>query len=51
MADILSERIQTLQLDEAENSDVFLKENVNIVFVGHVDAGKSTISGQILYYI
>ncbi|EOB14135.1 Eukaryotic peptide chain release factor GTP-binding subunit ERF3A [Nosema bombycis CQ1] len=24
------------------------KENVNIVFVGHVDAGKSTICGQIL---
>ena len=25
------------------------KENVNIVFVGHVDAGKSTIGGQIMY--
>ena len=24
------------------------KENINIVFTGHVDAGKSTISGQIL---
>jgi peptide chain release factor subunit 3 len=26
-----------------------LREHINIVFIGHVDAGKSTISGQILY--
>ena len=25
------------------------KDNVNIVFIGHVDAGKSTIGGHILY--
>jgi hypothetical protein len=25
------------------------REHLNIVFIGHVDAGKSTISGQILY--
>ncbi|CAG0891630.1 unnamed protein product [Cyprideis torosa] len=25
------------------------KEHVNVVFVGHVDAGKSTIGGQIMY--
>jgi len=25
------------------------REHLNIVFVGHVDAGKSTISGQVLY--
>ena len=25
------------------------KEHLNIVFIGHVDAGKSTIGGQILY--
>lgn len=24
------------------------KDNINIVFIGHVDAGKSTISGHIL---
>jgi len=24
------------------------REHLNIVFIGHVDAGKSTISGQIL---
>ena len=26
-----------------------MKENLNIVFIGHVDAGKSTMGGQILY--
>ena len=25
------------------------REHMNIVFIGHVDAGKSTIGGQILY--
>ena len=26
-----------------------LKKNLNIVFCGHVDAGKSTISGHLMY--
>lgn len=26
-----------------------MKSHVNIVFVGHVDAGKSTLGGQLLY--
>lgn len=26
-----------------------LKENINIIFIGHVDAGKSTIGGQLLF--
>ena len=25
------------------------REHLNLVFIGHVDAGKSTMSGQILY--
>lgn len=25
------------------------REHVNVVFIGHVDAGKSTIGGQILF--
>ena len=25
------------------------RENVNVVFIGHVDAGKSTICGSIMY--
>jgi peptide chain release factor subunit 3 len=30
------------------NTSIFHKENVNIVFIGHVDAGKSTLTGNIL---
>jgi peptide chain release factor subunit 3 len=26
-----------------------IRENINLVFIGHVDAGKSTLSGNILY--
>jgi hypothetical protein len=29
--------------------DANRKEHVNIVFIGHVDAGKSTIGGQLMY--
>ena len=25
------------------------REHLNLVFIGHVDAGKSTISGRIMY--
>jgi translation elongation factor EF-1alpha len=28
---------------------VLRREHLNIVFIGHVDAGKSTTGGQILY--
>lgn len=30
-------------------SDINQKENLSIVFIGHVDAGKSTFCGQLLY--
>lgn len=30
-------------------SDGTRKEHVNIVFIGHVDAGKSTIGGHLMY--
>ncbi|XP_075395255.1 eukaryotic peptide chain release factor GTP-binding subunit ERF3B [Tenrec ecaudatus] len=32
-----------------EPSDVPKKEHVNVIFIGHVDAGKSTIGGQIMF--
>lgn len=35
------------EIAEAEEEDK--REHVNLVFIGHVDAGKSTISGQLLY--
>ncbi|GKV02506.1 hypothetical protein SLEP1_g14939 [Rubroshorea leprosula] len=33
-------------LDEVEENK---KRHLNVVFIGHVDAGKSTIGGQILF--
>ena len=42
----MAELLKT-ELEEAKKAD--LREHLNIVFIGHVDAGKSTIGGQILY--
>ncbi|KIP09164.1 hypothetical protein PHLGIDRAFT_103128 [Phlebiopsis gigantea 11061_1 CR5-6] len=38
-------------LDETTLRDLFgnVKEHLNIVFIGHVDAGKSTMGGNLLY--
>ncbi|XP_037909940.1 eukaryotic peptide chain release factor GTP-binding subunit ERF3A-like isoform X4 [Hermetia illucens] len=33
---------------EVDDDDEVKKEHVNVVFIGHVDAGKSTIGGQIM---
>ena len=35
--------------DDSVLEDVDPREHLNIVFIGHVDAGKSTLSGSILY--
>jgi len=42
-------REQEEELDEAVVQDMYGKEHVNIVFIGHVDAGKSTLGGNILF--
>ena len=34
--------------DKYVNIDLFKKDNINIVFIGHVDAGKSTLTGNIV---
>merc|ERR1711953_872662 len=34
---------------EVKEATTTEKEHVNVVFIGHVDAGKSTIGGQIMY--
>lgn len=36
---------------EEDDDEEDLREPVNIVFIGHVDAGKSTCSGQFLYLL
>jgi peptide chain release factor subunit 3 len=40
---------QEEQLDESLVQDMYGKEHVNVVFIGHVDAGKSTLGGNILF--
>ena len=45
-----AEKEEKLLMEELANSkDVDNREHLNLVFIGHVDAGKSTIGGQILY--
>ncbi|KAG9439613.1 hypothetical protein H6P81_019778 [Aristolochia fimbriata] len=39
----------TKQAEEEEEDDAKKKRHLNVVFIGHVDAGKSTIGGQILF--
>ncbi|CAO3664776.1 hypothetical protein G6F70_006020 [Rhizopus microsporus] len=37
------------EVDEEIAADLYGKEHLNVVFMGHVDAGKSTMGGNILY--
>lgn len=43
------EKEQTADVDESTLKEVYGKEHVNVIFIGHVDAGKSTLGGSILY--
>lgn len=36
-------------MDSGEIQEEDPREHLNLVFIGHVDAGKSTMSGQLLY--
>ena len=40
---------QAAHVDEELLEEVYGKEHVNLIFIGHVDAGKSTLGGSILY--
>ena len=40
---------QAKDVDEELLEEVYGKEHVNLIFIGHVDAGKSTLGGSILY--
>ncbi|CAI2179273.1 1414_t:CDS:10 [Funneliformis geosporum] len=42
-----SEEVETV--DEEVIEDLYGKEHINLVFIGHVDAGKSTMGGNILF--
>jgi peptide chain release factor subunit 3 len=43
------EKEQAEEVDEAVLAEMYGKEHVNVIFLGHVDAGKSTLGGSILY--
>ena len=40
---------QAVDVDEEILEEIYGKEHVNLIFIGHVDAGKSTLGGSILY--
>ncbi|SMQ49642.1 unnamed protein product [Zymoseptoria tritici ST99CH_1A5] len=40
---------QAAEVDEEALAEMYGKEHVNVIFLGHVDAGKSTLGGSILY--
>ncbi|GAM27495.1 hypothetical protein SAMD00019534_106710 [Acytostelium subglobosum LB1] len=46
--DEISKKLEALPIMEVSNFKEDPREHVNIVFIGHVDAGKSTISGNIM---
>jgi peptide chain release factor subunit 3 len=43
------EKEQAADVDEETLNEIYGKEHINIIFIGHVDAGKSTLGGSILY--
>jgi peptide chain release factor subunit 3 len=43
------EKEQAADVDDETLKEIYGKEHVNIIFIGHVDAGKSTLGGAILY--
>ncbi|KAK5166836.1 translation termination factor GTPase eRF3 [Saxophila tyrrhenica] len=47
-ADLVAKE-QEKEVDEEALSELYGKEHVNVIFLGHVDAGKSTLGGSILY--
>ena len=47
-ADIVMDQ-QAADVDDETLKEIYGKEHVNIIFIGHVDAGKSTLGGSILY--
>ncbi|KAI1848945.1 hypothetical protein JX265_001277 [Neoarthrinium moseri] len=40
---------QAADVDDETLKEIYGKEHMNIIFIGHVDAGKSTLGGSILY--
>ncbi|PSN75286.1 hypothetical protein BS50DRAFT_567984 [Corynespora cassiicola Philippines] len=43
------EKEQAEDVDEETLAEMYGKEHINVIFLGHVDAGKSTLGGSILW--
>jgi peptide chain release factor subunit 3 len=41
-------KLQSADIGEKTLQEVYGKEHVNLIFIGHVDAGKSTLGGSLL---
>lgn len=46
--DAVQKEIASADVDSETLKEIYGKEHVNIIFIGHVDAGKSTLGGAIL---
>ncbi|CAO2599516.1 Eukaryotic peptide chain release factor GTP-binding subunit ERF3A [Lemmus lemmus] len=46
---LVQQAVTTEQVEEIPTTSVPKKEHVNVIFFGHVDAGKATTGGQIMY--
>ncbi|KAJ6782025.1 hypothetical protein PWT90_06088 [Aphanocladium album] len=42
-------KAQAADVDDETLKEIYGKEHINVIFIGHVDAGKSTLGGSILY--
>ncbi|KAJ4380381.1 translation termination factor GTPase eRF3 [Neurospora sp. IMI 360204] len=47
--DAVEKDIQSADVDDETLKEIYGREHMNIIFIGHVDAGKSTLGGSILY--
>lgn len=47
-ADMVAQE-QAAEVDDEALQEMYGKEHVNVIFLGHVDAGKSTLGGSILF--
>lgn len=48
-ADAVQKEIESADVDDETLKEIYGKEHLNVIFIGHVDAGKSTLGGSILY--
>ena len=43
--------LNTRSITEAKMSDKVQKDKINLVIIGHIDSGKSTLAGHLIYQL